>query len=75
MAVPNIRFDVLPAERMDYPDDSFDLVFFNDILHHVDIPATLAEARRILRPGGTLIANELYTHSVLQSVRENSVRA
>jgi ubiquinone/menaquinone biosynthesis C-methylase UbiE len=70
MAVPNIRFDVLPAERMDYPDDSFDLVFFNDILHHVDIPATLAEARRVLRPGGTLIANELYTHSALQSVRE-----
>jgi len=68
---PNIRFDVLPAERIDYPDDSFDLVFFNDILHHVDIPMTLAEARRVLRPGGTLIANELYTHSVMQSVRES----
>jgi SAM-dependent methyltransferase len=71
IAAANIRFDVLPAERMDYADNSFDLIFFNDILHHVDIPTTLTEARRVLRPGGTLIANELYTHSALQSVRES----
>lgn len=65
-----IRFDLMPAERLDYADDFFDVIFFNDILHHVDIPSAVAEARRVLKPQGRIVANELYTHSRLQRVRE-----
>ncbi len=71
MDAGGIHFDVMPAEALTYPDDFFDLVFFNDILHHVDIPGAVAETRRVLKPGGRVVANELYTHSSLQKVRES----
>lgn len=41
----------------DFPDGSFDLVLSNFTLEHfVDPPAAMANLRRWLRPGGTLIA-------------------
>lgn len=37
-------------------DQELDAVVFSDVLEHVDDPrATLAELRRVLRPGGTLV--------------------
>jgi len=71
MNVANIHFDLMPAEELTYPDDFFDLVYFNDILHHVNIPKAIAETRRVLKSNGKVIANELYTHSLLQRIREN----
>jgi 2-polyprenyl-3-methyl-5-hydroxy-6-metoxy-1,4-benzoquinol methylase len=65
----DIAFATMTAERMDYPDDSFDAVLFVDILHHVEIPATMAEVTRVLKPGGMIIGDELYTYSALQRVR------
>jgi ubiquinone/menaquinone biosynthesis C-methylase UbiE len=65
----NIDFGSMPAEAMTYPDGYFDGVFFNDILHHVDIPEAIKEVRRVVKPGGLLIANELYTHSAMQRFR------
>jgi ubiquinone/menaquinone biosynthesis C-methylase UbiE len=59
VGVTGIHFDVMPAEALAYPDDFFDLIFFNDILHHVDIPKAVAEARRVLKSGGKVVANEL----------------
>jgi ubiquinone/menaquinone biosynthesis C-methylase UbiE len=70
-----IEFRVMPAEQLDYPSDYFDLVVFIDMLHHVDIDATLREVRRVLRPGGTVIGDELYTHSLLQYFRESRIVA
>lgn len=75
MGFAGIHFEVMPAESMSYSDDMFDLVYFNDILHHVDIPRTLAEVRRVLRPGGSVVANELYTHSLSQKIRESRLVA
>ncbi|MEA2387748.1 MAG: hypothetical protein QOG41_521 [Thermoleophilaceae bacterium] len=43
------------AERLPFPDDSFDLVFGHAILHHLpDLGAAFTEFRRVLRPGGRL---------------------
>jgi SAM-dependent methyltransferase len=49
---------VFMADVTDYPaqDASFDLIFFNHVLEHIpDDDRALAEARRILKPGGLLI--------------------
>jgi ubiquinone/menaquinone biosynthesis C-methylase UbiE len=40
------------AERLDYPDESFDLSIGFAILHHLDIELAIAELYRVLKPGG-----------------------
>ncbi len=50
-------------EHLDYPDAHFDLVFFNFMLHELPpahTPALLAEAARILRPGGLFAGHEFH---------------
>ena len=45
-----------PAERLPFPDDSFDTVAFTLVLCTVpDQEAALAEAARVLRPGGEVL--------------------
>jgi ubiquinone/menaquinone biosynthesis C-methylase UbiE len=42
-----------------FADESFDLVLFNQSLHHIlGAPAALREAWRVLRPGGDLVVYE-----------------
>jgi ubiquinone/menaquinone biosynthesis C-methylase UbiE len=44
------------AERLPFPDESFDLVFGHAVLHHLpDLDASFAEFERVLRPGGTVV--------------------
>jgi ubiquinone/menaquinone biosynthesis C-methylase UbiE len=43
------------AEKLEYPDESFDLVFSIDVIHHVeDHQAYYSEAYRVLKPGGRI---------------------
>lgn len=43
------------AEALPFDADTFDLVFFVDVMHHVGDPArALAEAFRVTRPGGSV---------------------
>lgn len=60
-----------PCEALPLAAGSFDGVLLRDILHHADIPATLAELRRVLRPSARVLGSELYTHSTLQRIRES----
>ncbi len=61
-----VRNDPLDDARLPFPDDSFDVVIFNGALEYVGEAsqsgspqehqiACLKEARRVLRPGGTLL--------------------
>jgi len=50
---PGIRFEEGDAEVLAFADESFDAVVANFGIHHVAEPnRALAEARRVLRPGG-----------------------
>ena len=50
----------MDVKALDLPDDSCDAVFSNTILHHLPEPAAmLAEAARVLRPGGLLLIRDL----------------
>jgi ubiquinone/menaquinone biosynthesis C-methylase UbiE len=52
--LPSVQADVI---ALPFADGSFDLVIANWMLYHVaDIPAALSQIRRLLRPGGRLLA-------------------
>jgi ubiquinone/menaquinone biosynthesis C-methylase UbiE len=68
-----VEFSVMPSERLNYPDSSFDIVFARDILHHVEIPATMKEIARVAKPGALLVVDEIYSHSVTELVRRSRV--
>ncbi len=67
--LPNIR--VAPAERLPYPDRSFDFVFLPEVIEHVeDDRQAIAEAVRVADRGGHVVVyapNRLYlfeTHGI-----------
>jgi len=60
-AVQPIAFEQMDVKALEIEDDAFDAVFSNTILHHIPDPsAMLAEAARVLRPGGLLLIRDLY---------------
>ena len=59
------------AERLAYPDQSFDVVAGMDILHHVDIPAAIAECRRVLKPGGLAVFREPLENRYFDALRNS----
>lgn len=52
------------AAHIPYPDGYFDIVYSNGVLHHTrDIEDCLAEAWRVLKPGGRLLMSVYRRHS------------
>ncbi|TLY14478.1 MAG: methyltransferase domain-containing protein [Thaumarchaeota archaeon] len=63
--VQRVRFQVGRGEQMDFPDESFDLVFFSWSLCCADIPAmgkVLDEACRVLKPKSILLNIQASLH-------------
>jgi SAM-dependent methyltransferase len=55
------------AHRLPFKSESFDIIVANNVIEHLaDAPLGVAEMRRVLRPGGTL----LYTIPFLYPVHE-----
>lgn len=55
------KFLVFDCTRLPFDQDYFDLVFVNDVLHHLSSPAmkkTIAEIYRVLARGGIAFINE-----------------
>lgn len=47
------EFRTADAENLDFPDESFDLVYSHGVLHHTpDTARAVREIHRVLRPGG-----------------------
>jgi ubiquinone/menaquinone biosynthesis C-methylase UbiE len=55
----DVKFDIAVAERLPFPDATFDAVLATLMLHHLPGPVRHAfarEARRVLKPGGRMLA-------------------
>lgn len=54
-AANHVQIDgkVINAMAIDYPDNTFDIIYASNLLHHIPDPKrTLAEMHRVLKPGG-----------------------
>lgn len=66
------RIACMDARALDFADGAFATVFANCVIEHIpDLELVLGECRRVLRPGGTLIATvpllEMNRHLLLAS--------
>jgi ubiquinone/menaquinone biosynthesis C-methylase UbiE len=52
--MPQTHGVLASAMQLPFADASFDVVFLNEILFHVNAVSALGEVRRVLRPGGIL---------------------
>jgi 2-polyprenyl-3-methyl-5-hydroxy-6-metoxy-1,4-benzoquinol methylase len=52
------HLSVQVAENLECQSDFFDVVVGIDILHHIDIPQTIKEVLRVLKPGGHALFRE-----------------
>ncbi|BBZ47691.1 methyltransferase domain-containing protein [Mycobacterium parmense] len=55
----NVSFSIADVHRLDFPDDTFDVVHAHQVLQHVHDPVqALREMRRVCRPGGVVAARD-----------------
>jgi SAM-dependent methyltransferase len=57
-----VEFELMNAEELLFDDDSFDTVCLSYSLHHLEnVQVVLQEMMRVLRPGGHLIVQEMFS--------------
>lgn len=54
----NVRFFQADAENTALPDSCVDIILCSGMLHHLDLSYAFPEMRRILKPGGRILAGE-----------------
>lgn len=79
---PEFQYQVIDAQKIPYPDKSFDLVIANHMLFYCDdIGKAISEIKRVLKPGGRLVASTYsqdHMHEItdlVQSFDQNIVLA
>ena len=60
-SAPEGRFLTMDATATDFPSDSFDVVMYNGVLHHLDdetVKQCIAESLRVVRSTGAVLVSE-----------------
>lgn len=64
----DVQFNEMSAENLDFEDKSFDVVSMSMALHHIpDVEKSLLEMQRVLKPGGWIIINELFSDNLSEA--------
>lgn len=58
-----VNFEVMDCEQMTFPDNTFDLINVNGVLHHMDLGRAYSELARVLKPGGSVVCAEAIAHN------------
>lgn len=67
------NFQVSFAEKLPYQDNNFEIIVGIDILHHVDIPKSIKECHRVLKPGGKAFFREPVEVPFLDTIRNTKL--
>jgi 2-polyprenyl-3-methyl-5-hydroxy-6-metoxy-1,4-benzoquinol methylase len=65
-------FKIGAGERLEFDDETFDVVVGVDILHHVDIEHSVRECLRVLKRGGSAIFKEPIEVPVFDPLRDSA---
>ncbi|MBI2098087.1 MAG: class I SAM-dependent methyltransferase [Candidatus Wildermuthbacteria bacterium] len=63
------KFLVMDCEKLEFPDNSFDVVFDGGTFSSLDFETSLAEITRVLRPDGVLVGIETFGHNPLANAK------
>lgn len=68
---PSVEFLQMGGEQISFPDNCFDVVSISFALHHLaDVSKTLSEMKRVVKPEGWLVINEIVSE-VQNEAQEN----
>jgi ubiquinone/menaquinone biosynthesis C-methylase UbiE len=57
------EFQVMDAEALEFPDNSFDMIMEYGVLHHLELDRAMHELARVLKPGGCMVCTETLAHN------------
>jgi ubiquinone/menaquinone biosynthesis C-methylase UbiE len=67
---PDVSFQEMVAEKLKFANGSFDVASISMALHHLpNVPKGLQEIRRIVKPEGWIIVNELFSDNLNSAQR------
>jgi len=71
-----IRFLAMDCEKMEFPDNYFDIIFDGGTFSSLDFKKTLSELVRVLKPDGFLIGIETFGHNPFTNLKRqiNKIR-
>ncbi|MFH1181032.1 MAG: methyltransferase domain-containing protein [bacterium] len=65
---PNVEFLVMDCEKMDFPNNYFDVIFDGGIFSSLDLKLAYPELARVLKPQGLLIGIETFGHNPIANL-------
>jgi ubiquinone/menaquinone biosynthesis C-methylase UbiE len=72
----NVRLILMDCEKLEFLDNSFDVIFDGGTLSSLDINKVLPEIKRVLKPGGFIIGIETFGHNPFTNLKRkiNKIR-